>query len=69
MKKLIVLLFLFPIIVVAQQDSIVSGAYNWQQPAAQKNKITSTVLLQGKAHDFEWLQLSANTIMGAKKIK
>jgi len=53
----------------AQKDSMPSGAYNWEQPAVQKNKITSVVLLEGRAHDFEWMQLSANSLAGTKELK
>ncbi|MGC4101876.1 cupin domain-containing protein [Ferruginibacter sp.] len=69
MKKILILLFLFPLAVFAQQDSIVSGAYEWQQPVMQKNKIASTILVQGKAHDFEWMQLNSNAIYGTKPVK
>ncbi len=68
MKKLITILFLLPFTGFAQKDSIASGAYNWQQPAVQKNKLASTVLVEGKAHDFEWMQLSANAIYGTKPV-
>jgi len=69
MIKLIAILFLLPFIGFAQKDSIVSGAYNWQQPAPMKNIITSISLVQGKAHDFEWLQLSASSLTGTKELK
>jgi (S)-ureidoglycine aminohydrolase len=69
MKKLLVILFVIPLIASAQKDTVASGPYDWQQPAAKKNKIASVVLLEGKAHDFEWMQLSANTITGTKAIQ
>jgi len=69
MKKLLVILFITPLIASAQKDTVASGPYNWQQPAAKKNEITSVVLLEGKAHDFEWMQLSANAITGIKAIQ
>jgi len=69
MKNLITILFLLPFVSIAQKDSIVSGAYNWQQPPVQKNKISSVVLTEGRAHDFEWMQLNANSFNGAKEIK
>ncbi len=71
-KKILQLLSLFLLIVMkisAQQDSVLSGAYTWKQTAIQKNKISTQVLLQGKVHDFNWMQLSANTLFGNKKIK
>ncbi|MGG9961432.1 cupin domain-containing protein [Ferruginibacter sp. SUN106] len=68
MKKLITILFLLPFTVLAQKDTIASGGYNWKQPAVQKNKISAVVLVEGKAHDFEWMQLSANTINATKEI-
>jgi len=69
MKKAIIIVFLLPLVCLAQTDSIVSGPYNWKQPAVENNKIASVALLQGKAHDFEWMQLSANTITGTKEKK
>ena len=69
MKNLVTILFLLPFASIAQKDSIASGAYNWQQPAPIKNTITSISLVQGMAHDFEWMQLSANSLAGTKELK
>jgi (S)-ureidoglycine aminohydrolase len=71
MKKLLTILFLIPLIVFSQQDSVLSGVYKWKEPAASKqNKISSAVLLEGKVHDFEWMQLTANSFNStSKKIK
>jgi (S)-ureidoglycine aminohydrolase len=69
MKRLLAFLFFIPCLVSAQKDSVLSGAYNWQQPAAPKNNISSVVLLEGKVHDFEWMQFSANSISGKTEIK
>jgi (S)-ureidoglycine aminohydrolase len=69
MKKIFTILLLIPFTVLAQQDSIVSGAYEWQQPVLKNNKIPSMVLVQGKAHDFEWMQINANSIYGTKTVK
>ena len=63
MKKLFIILFLIPIAAFSQKDSVLSGAYKWSEPVAVKeNKISSTVLLEGKIHDFEWMQLTANNL-------
>ena len=62
MKTILAILFLIPFTVLAQKDSVLPGAYNWQQPALPKDKITSVVLLEGKVHDFKWLQLTANSL-------
>ena len=62
MKRLLAILFFIPCLVFAQKDSVQSGAYNWQQPPAPKNNISSVVLLEGKVHDFEWMQFAANII-------
>lgn len=69
MKKLLVILFVIPLIALAQKDTVASGPYNWQQPVVKKNSITSIILLEGKAHDFEWMQLSANTLAGTNIIQ
>src|SRR5688572_15840281 len=64
MKRLLAIFFFVPSLIFAQKDSVLSGAYNWQQPVVQKGKISSVVLLEGKVHDFEWMQFSANSIAG-----
>lgn len=69
MRKLLTIVLLFPLAAWAQQDSIASGAYEWQQPVMGNNKMPSKVLVQGKAHDFEWMQISANSIYGTKPVK
>ena len=70
MKSLFALfIIIIPSIVFAQQDSVLSGPYKWIQPAMKINKLESAVLLEGKVHDFEWMQINANTIGGSKKIK
>ena len=71
MKTFLAILFFMPFAAIAQGDSVLSGVYKWSEPTSlKKNKIASTVLLEGKVHDFEWMQLSANTIASAtKKIK
>ncbi|MBY0477886.1 MAG: cupin domain-containing protein [Chitinophagaceae bacterium] len=69
MKRLLAIFFILPFTVFAQKDSVLSGAYTWQQPVAQKGKISSVVLLEGKVHDFEWMQFSANSIAGKTEIK
>jgi len=57
------LLLFAPLAVVAQKDSVLSGVYKWNEPTINKqNKIASAVLLEGKVHDFEWMQLTANNI-------
>ena len=68
MKKLLALFFILPVCVSAQTDSLLSGIYSWKQPApATKNKMTAAVLFEGKVYDFEWMQMSANTISTAMK--
>lgn len=47
----------------AQKDSVLSGVYNWKKPVAtQEKNIHSVILLEGKVHDMEWLQLSVNEL-------
>ena len=69
MKKLLTILFIIPLAVSAQQDSVLSGNYSWKEPLVEKNKINSSVILEGKVHDFDWMQISANTITSGKNIK
>lgn len=63
LKILFILLLFVPVTIFAQQDSVLSGSYEWKLPRKLKyNKLNSTVLLQGKVHDFSWMQISANFI-------
>ncbi len=67
MKNIFALLFLVPVAALSQADSVLSGVYKWKEPATDQKKISSTVLIEGKVHDFEWLQLTANKISKANK--
>jgi (S)-ureidoglycine aminohydrolase len=60
--KIFFLLLLFvPASLIAQLDSVRSGSYAWKLLKKIKNKKTnSTVLLQGKVHDFSWMQVTSN---------
>lgn len=69
MKQILIAFFVLPLITFAQTDSVLSGSYFWKEPSIQKNEISSMVLLEGKVHDFEWMQLNANSISGNKKFK
>lgn len=69
MKKITLLAFLFPQLLMAQQDSVLSGAYAWKQAAVKKRSIAPAVLLEGKVHDFEWLQVTACGIGSTQQVK
>lgn len=69
MKRLLAFLFFIPFIAIAQKDSVLSGAYSWQDPTPKSGKISSVVLLEGKVHDFEWMQITATVITSEKKFK
>lgn len=73
MRKLKIFFFLFlfvPIAILAQQDSVQSGAYEWKLPEKIKQrKINNNVLLQGKVHDFKWMQVSANFLTSTGSVK
>ena len=63
MKKLLFIWFVIPFVATAQKDSVLSGIYKWKEPKVSKQiKVSSTVLLEGKVHDFKWLQVSANSL-------
>ena len=68
-KRVLLLFILSPVFLLAQQDSVLSGSYAWKLPAPIKNKINTTILLQGVVHDFKWIQVSANVITSEKKFK
>ncbi len=67
MKNIFALLFLFPVAAMAQGDSVLSGVYKWKEPAPDHRKISSAILIEGKVHDFEWLQLTANRVPASNK--
>jgi (S)-ureidoglycine aminohydrolase len=69
MKKLFLLAVLLPLFCVAQKDSVSSGVYKFTQPPGKFDKISSIVMLEGKTHDFEWLQVTSNLILSTEKIK
>jgi (S)-ureidoglycine aminohydrolase len=67
MKKFVLLFGLcLPFFALAQKDSIISGVYNWKEPAGKGKALSAAVLLEGKAHDMEWLQMHAYTLRSAK---
>ena len=67
-KSSFVLVSLFPLFLLAQEDSIAKGVYSWKDPLKQSSKTISTVtLFQGSTNDMEWLQMSANSIAASRK--
>lgn len=63
MKIILAILFLTPFLGLAQKDPVLSGVYYWNEPTpGETNKVYSTVLLEGKVHDFAWMQLTANSL-------
>ena len=69
MKKLLLLIvFVIPFLGFAQLPVVPSKMYAWKEPTNKgKNNIVSAVLFEGSAYDMEYLQMSANAIMPAKK--
>jgi len=66
-KTLFLFCFLLPVFVFAQKDSVLSGPYKWKEPVVKKNVISSAVLLEGKVYDFEWMQMTANSLNPSPK--
>lgn len=67
MRTALTLFLLLPSFLNAQQDSVLSGSYEWKLPEKIKySKLNTSVLLQGKVHDFSQMQISAN-FMGDKR--
>ncbi len=67
--KILLLLLLLPITILAQQDSVLSGAYTWKTAIPVIDKISSSILLEGTVHDFKWMQITSTVITSAKKFK
>ncbi|MEO8414961.1 MAG: cupin domain-containing protein [Ginsengibacter sp.] len=61
MKKIIFsVIYLAPLLLSAQQDSIISQVYQWKQPVKSlQGNTRSTILFEGSTHDMEWLQMDA----------
>jgi (S)-ureidoglycine aminohydrolase len=69
MKKLFLALLFVPMLVLAQQDSVLSGVYKYKAPVGKMENISSLVLLEGKTHDFEWMQITSNLILSVNPIR
>ncbi len=68
MKKIIaILFFLFPLVLFAQQDTVVAGLYKWKYPNSMQGNISSAVLFQGSTKDLGYVQMTSNLIMYQKK--
>ncbi len=61
MKKTVFLIIcLAPLLVAAQNDSLISKVYEWKQPTGNiNNKISSAVLFEGSGGDMQWIQMNA----------
>ena len=67
MRHLLLITLLIPTLGFTQLPLIESKMYEWKKPTDKTAKnITTTVLFEGSAHDMEYLQMSANSIEGAK---
>lgn len=67
MKKIITILtFLFPLVIFAQQDTVVAKLYKWKDPVPGKNNISSAILFRGSTIDLASVQMTANRISYAK---
>lgn len=64
MKRVFCLIFFLPMFCVAQNDSLEAGMYSWKVPVKTRQDLNRTVLFEGKVHDMDWLQMSANSISG-----
>ncbi len=71
MKKIFFLiLYLAPLSLVAQKDSLVSSVYNWKQPVSNNHKQkTSVVLFDGSTYDMKWLQMNADELTSSAAAK
>lgn len=67
MKKLFLLCFLLPVLALGQANSGLSGVYRWKEPAKRGKSPSSAVLFEGEAHDMEWMQMSANTLLSSNE--
>ncbi len=71
-KTVFLFYYLLPLFVLAQTDSVLSGTYNWNNASFKNHGISSTIILEGMVHDFEWMQITANNLtpssLGIKQI-
>ncbi len=69
MKKLFtIILYLLPVTLLAQEDSVAGGVYQYQKPAAIKNKISLAVIFKGSTTDLAEVQMNSDIITSGKKI-
>jgi (S)-ureidoglycine aminohydrolase len=69
LKIFFFLLLFIPDSLLAQKDSVRSGAYEWKTAIPIIDKISSSIVLEGMVHDFKWLQITSNVITSEQKIK
>ena len=70
MKKGFALLcLLFPLLLIAQQDTISSGVYDWMEPINSATGGASMGMFQGAAHDLKWLEVNAHDLYATQKNK
>lgn len=69
MKKILLLIAIVtPMCGFTQLPVVASKMYSWKKPINETAKnIRSAVLFEGSVYDMEYLQMSANAIMPAKK--
>lgn len=69
MKKFfLIFTLLLPVIAYCQEAVVQSKKYSWKQPSEKSDQnIFSAVLFQGSVYDMEYMQMSANAILPAKK--
>jgi (S)-ureidoglycine aminohydrolase len=69
LKLFFLLLIFIPVSLLAQQDSVRSGAYEWKTAIPIVDKISSSIILKGMVHDFTWMQITSSVITSEKKNK
>jgi (S)-ureidoglycine aminohydrolase len=71
MKQILIILFFYiPFFAIAQKDTIPSGVFSWKESTVKtKKKLTRNIMYEGMAHDFEWMQMTANSLQTTKKMK
>jgi (S)-ureidoglycine aminohydrolase len=69
LKILFLFLLFVPVTILAQQDSVLSGAYEWKTAIPITDKISNSILLEGTVHDFKWMQITSSVITSEKKFK
>ena len=67
-KRFLNICLFFPVLFFTHYKPVLSGVYDWKQPATTATKnINTSVMFEGNAFEMEWLQMTANILIASDK--